>query len=203
MDAPTQRPQRAPHRQRRGLARMELILDAATRVIEERGYERMTTNAVAAEAGISPGSLYQYFSSRQDIASALWGRWSVKVQAIVEDDALTLPETSLGEVVDRVVTPLHALKTSDRVFAELYARVSAADPGLVDQADDQLHERLVAILSTRNPQMGRREISTATSIVEGMFSAIVTRATLTGDPGTDLIEMKRAIVAYLEARGIH
>lgn len=114
-----------------------------------------------------------------------------------------MPGTSLGEVVDRVVTPLHALKTSDRVFAELYARVSAADPGLVDQADDQLHERLVAILATRNPQMGRREISTATSIVEGMFSAIVTRATLTGDPGIDLIEMKRAIVAYLEARGIH
>lgn len=202
MATPAQRPRRAPHRQQRGLARMELILDAATRVIEERGYERMTTNAVAAEAGISPGSLYQYFSSRQDIASALWRRWSVKVQAILDDDALTSPKTPLDEVVDRIVTPLHALKTSDRVFAELYARVSAPDRDVIDQADDQFRDRLVAILAERNPQAGRQEISTATGIVEGMFSAIVTRATLTGDPGTDLAEMKRAIVAYLEARGV-
>ena len=43
------------------------ILKASTRVIEEVSFEKFTTNKVAEAAGISIGSLYQYFPNKQSI----------------------------------------------------------------------------------------------------------------------------------------
>ena len=47
---------------------------AAIRVLIRDGYERLTTNLVAEEAGASVGSLYQYFSSKQELVAALLER---------------------------------------------------------------------------------------------------------------------------------
>ncbi|MDX2092674.1 MAG: helix-turn-helix domain-containing protein [Kofleriaceae bacterium] len=44
---------------------------AATRVFAERGYERATTNQIADKAGVSIGSLYQYFPHKAALAAAL------------------------------------------------------------------------------------------------------------------------------------
>ena len=43
------------------------ILEASTRVLEEVSFEKFTTNKVAEAAGISIGSLYQYFPNKQSI----------------------------------------------------------------------------------------------------------------------------------------
>ena len=43
------------------------ILEASTRVLEEVSFEKFTTNRVAEAAGISIGSLYQYFPNKQSI----------------------------------------------------------------------------------------------------------------------------------------
>lgn len=189
-------------RQRRGLARIDLILEAATQVVAEQGYERATTNAIAARAGISPGSLYQYFSSKQDIASALWQRYSQQLTAVLDVAGLTNPETGTAELVDRVVDPLHALKTTSRAFGELYARTGAEDLEAVNQTNAALHARLVEILSVRNPHADAVLVETATGIVRAMFSLTIAPHSLTGDPQVDVREVKRAMVAYLAAKGL-
>ena len=61
----------ATQRSARGLARMAAIVEAAVVVFARDGVDRATTNAIAAEAGISPGSLYQYFTDRTDILRAV------------------------------------------------------------------------------------------------------------------------------------
>ncbi|CAO5191751.1 HTH tetR-type domain-containing protein [Frankia sp. AiPs1] len=65
----------APRRQERGRRRAESILDAAEAAIDEIGYDGVTTNLIATRAGISPGSLYQYFANKQAIAEALATRY--------------------------------------------------------------------------------------------------------------------------------
>lgn len=47
------------------------ILDAARMLLEERGYDGTSTNRIAAAAGISPGSLYQYFANKDAILHAV------------------------------------------------------------------------------------------------------------------------------------
>lgn len=58
-------------RQARALHKVGLILEAATRLVEERGLEALTTNAIAERAGVSIGTLYQYFDGKEAILDAL------------------------------------------------------------------------------------------------------------------------------------
>lgn len=60
------RPRKVP-RQRRAEETRERILDAAARVFAERGYAHGTTNRIALEAGLSVGSLYQYYPGKDAI----------------------------------------------------------------------------------------------------------------------------------------
>ena len=61
---------RHARRQQRGMLRVEEILQAAGVLFAERGYDKVTTNMIAARAGVSPGSLYQFFPNKEAIAQA-------------------------------------------------------------------------------------------------------------------------------------
>src|SRR5262245_2757752 len=58
-------------RQPRAQATVEAILAATADLLEKSGYARLTTNHVAQRAGISIGSLYQYFPSKEALCHAL------------------------------------------------------------------------------------------------------------------------------------
>ncbi|WP_165965872.1 TetR/AcrR family transcriptional regulator [Actinomadura sp. 7K534] len=55
---------------------MERILEAATRVLSDRGYDGASTNRIAKAAGISNGSLYQYFPNKDAIVIAVLDRFA-------------------------------------------------------------------------------------------------------------------------------
>ncbi len=57
--------------QTRSLATVAAILEAAARILETEGFDAYSTNAVAARAGVSIGSLYQYFPGKDSITRAL------------------------------------------------------------------------------------------------------------------------------------
>lgn len=86
-------------RQARSRALVERVVRAAARVFDERGYASATTNHVAEEAGISIGSLYQYFASKDDLLVALAERHV--------DEALPAVRARL-EALDRARLPLEA-----------------------------------------------------------------------------------------------
>lgn len=61
-------------RQARARETVEAILTAAARILTSEGFEALTTNRVAAVAGVSVGSLYQYFPNKEALARALCER---------------------------------------------------------------------------------------------------------------------------------
>lgn len=65
---------RKPPVQHRSRATVEFVLAAAAQVFEEHGYAGGTTNRIADRAGVSIGTLYQYFPSKEAIAVALLER---------------------------------------------------------------------------------------------------------------------------------
>src|SRR5262245_65035348 len=73
-------PQRV--RRERGLRRMDAILDAAEICFARMGYAEATTNHIAAQAGISPGSLYQFFANKEAIAQALATRYNEELEQV-------------------------------------------------------------------------------------------------------------------------
>ncbi|ELY6247350.1 TetR/AcrR family transcriptional regulator [Cronobacter universalis] len=66
-------PRKAP-RQARSRALVEAIVEATARIFERQGAAACTTNAVAETAGVSIGSLYQYFPNRHALTAALVAR---------------------------------------------------------------------------------------------------------------------------------
>jgi AcrR family transcriptional regulator len=77
--APRKRPQ-----QERSSARVEAILAAALRLLNERGPQSLTTRTIAARAELPIGSIYQYFPNKEAIVAALAGRWMSFFQEVME-----------------------------------------------------------------------------------------------------------------------
>lgn len=69
--------------QQRSRVMVASIIDACARVIAEEGLDALTTNRVAEVAGISNGSLYQYFHDRQDLLEAVTARMSQDIMSLL------------------------------------------------------------------------------------------------------------------------
>lgn len=69
-------------RQERGRRKVEALLDAAEAEFAELGYETATTNAVAARAGASIGSLYQYFPNKRALLDGLVERYVADLRQV-------------------------------------------------------------------------------------------------------------------------
>ena len=87
----------------------------------EVGFEAATTNVIAARAGISPGSLYQFFPNKDAIAEALADRFVARLretQAIFGPEIEYLP---LDELIDHVIDPLVVFHSAHPGFQALFS----------------------------------------------------------------------------------
>jgi AcrR family transcriptional regulator len=129
---------------------VKTILDATARVLIEQGFSGTTTNRVAERAGISVGSLYQYFPSREALVAAVAQRYSETMKASLE--ALLIQ------------TQAENLKTALRCLLRGITDVHAVDP------------ELSRILATELPRLGdmewRKDIaSRAIAIAEALLTS--------------------------------
>lgn len=125
--------------QARSRATVERIVDAATRVLTQDGYHRASTNRIAAEAGVSPGSLYQYFSSKDEIVAAVIGR---VVEGFAESISPALRQAA-GEA------PPEATRTVlEAVLAHLEPRAALLD-AFVDRVPAEAYEEALGQLRAR------------------------------------------------------
>jgi AcrR family transcriptional regulator len=88
------------------------ILEATTHILTQEGYEKANTNRIAERAGISIGSLYQYFPNKESLMAALMERHSSEIAELVESklkDLFDAPlETAIPELVKAVIAA-HAI----------------------------------------------------------------------------------------------
>lgn len=108
--------------QERSRQMVERIVDAGRRVLVEQGYERTTTNRVADAAGISPGSLYQYFPNKQAVLDAVIDRYSSdfadQVAALVMPPMDSDPVAAVRATFSGLLDVLEANKEYVRLLAE-------------------------------------------------------------------------------------
>ena len=104
-------------KQERSQQRVDHLLNAAAQVFEEVGYATATTNAIAAHAGMSIGSLYQFFPNKEAIMDALLKRYLDELQQVVFVREENLPITIL---LDRVLDRLARFHESHAGFRSLF-----------------------------------------------------------------------------------
>jgi AcrR family transcriptional regulator len=95
------KPRRAPSQQRSSHT-VETILEAAARVLEDAGPAGFNTNAVARRAGVSVGSLYQYFPGKQALVAELSRRQARDLQAALSEAAERGRDEPLAQALRRL-----------------------------------------------------------------------------------------------------
>lgn len=96
--------------QQRSRDMVAALIEAASRVIVERGFDHLTTNHVAEAAGVSIGSLYQYFDDKDALVEALLQHKTaqllavvdVRLRALIDTDARVVTQGILEAVFDVV-----------------------------------------------------------------------------------------------------
>jgi AcrR family transcriptional regulator len=193
---------RAPQ-QARGQRRIDAILDAAQQVLAEAGYQGATTNAIAARANTSIGSVYQFFPNKDAIMQALGLRYLEHCRGVfgplLSPQAAALP---LEEWLDRIVDALDTTQRTTIGFKELFCG-AAATPELAD-VDDAMHHQFVlgldGVLAQRAPALDptRRRIRAEVCVrtTEALMALLAESA---GERrALVLAEIKAILAAYLE-----
>ncbi|MFJ1736350.1 TetR/AcrR family transcriptional regulator [Streptomyces sp. NPDC088254] len=141
--AGSQEKEQPRRRQARGERRIAQLLEAAASVFCTTGYTAASTNAIAREAGVSPGTLYQFFPNKEAIAIELGGRLMHEMretygEALAPVDPATPLEEAVGAAVDRFI----AFNCEHPVF---FALMHGPDiPGHVAEQHDALHTTLLS-----------------------------------------------------------
>jgi len=89
--------------QDRSRATVEVILDAAARILVKDGYDAFTTNRVAEKAGVSIGSLYQYFPNKTALLGELQRRHIADLERGIAEMAVQSASAPLADVVRRAI----------------------------------------------------------------------------------------------------
>ncbi|HDR9582259.1 TPA: TetR/AcrR family transcriptional regulator [Burkholderia stabilis] len=189
-------PRKAP-RQRRSVATVDAIVEAAARILERDGFDGYTTNAVAALAGVSIGSLYQYFPNRDALTAALVERESAHLLDDVER-AVTL--SSCDDVLRALVRAAVAHQMRRPVLARLIDFEEARLPlgARTGRVADCLQAALLHALGLRDaprvvaPGVVAHDLF---AIVKGLVDAAGAR----GETDADVLEARawRAVRGYL------
>lgn len=102
--------------QERSRKTVDAILEATSRILVEEGYQAATTTRVAEIAGVSIGSLYQYFPSREALVAAIVDRHVAQILELLAQTTVVAEAQSLEETV--------------RAFVKTVLAVHAVDPKL-------------------------------------------------------------------------
>jgi AcrR family transcriptional regulator len=161
-------------RQARGERRIAQLLEAAASVFSTTGYTAASTNAIAREAGVSPGTLYQFFPNKEAIAVELGDRLMHEMreaygEALAPVDPATPLEEAVGAAVDRFI----AFNCDHPVF---FALMHGPDiPGRIAEAHDALHATLVSriedLLFSLLPDARPADVTRTAHVCLGMYKA--------------------------------
>mgnify|MGYP001277199957 CR=1 FL=1 len=197
-----QKEARPVQRRARGLQRIASILDAAETVFARMGYEEATTNHIAEEALISPGSLYQFFSNKEEIAQALATRYTEELDqaytSVFSVEAAALP---FSLWLDQIIDTLLAFHFSHPAFLILLnTPVSSRVTNLTWALPQELQSRFEKGFERRAPTLdpARRYLSVTLSVE--FFKAALLLILRTEEDQRQLVvdELKTALRRYLE-----
>ncbi len=101
---------------------VERIVEAGRAVLARDGYARFATTRVAEEAGISPGSLYQYFRNKDELLTVLmeryWAELGDRVAASLADHLTEPPEHLIPNAIEALLSALERESRLLRVVVE-------------------------------------------------------------------------------------
>jgi AcrR family transcriptional regulator len=188
---------RLPQRQR-GHERVAALLEAAAGCFVEKGYEATTMTEVAARAGASIGSLYQYFPTKEVLAQALVEQYSQAVYAELGKLAEQSAQWNTEELAQRLCAFLVTFRKRHPAFVMLVEATPApAVDGMAIRR--RVRAELQALLASRALHRSSEEMHAAAVVVQQMMKAAIAIHAEPAMPGRPaaLAQLQHAMQLYL------
>lgn len=161
--------------QRRSQETVEVILRATAQILSHDGLEHLTTNGVAERAGVSVGSLYQYFPDKEALVAEVRRRYEEAFRERLVALTRELDGLPLGEAIARCVRALIAVHAED---PHLHNAVSSA--GIGEAERHLMHQLAATWLEVRRDEVRRpnRAVAAAMAVdtAESLIHGIALRA---------------------------
>ena len=192
--------------QERSRATVQALLDATARVLTQEGYDRASTNRIAATAGVSVGSLYQYFPNKEALVAALVARHNREMldllrEALKEVASLDLA-TAIAKLVRAAVDAHRVDPALHRVFDEQVPRMGQL--AKIEALQGETFQLVRSYLEQRRNEISVRDLNSATSILVTTVEALTHQFVIhrPGAPERDrdrfIDEVTRLVVGYLQ-----
>jgi AcrR family transcriptional regulator len=185
---------------------VETLLDATARVLTREGYDRASTNRIAEIAGVSIGSLYQYFPNKEALVAALVARHNREMlqllRGALKEVGTSDLETAMRGLV-RANVDAHLVDPAlHRIFAEQVPRMGQL--AKIEALQRETFLLIRAYLEERRSEISATDLDSATAIcvttVEALTHEFVIHKphALDGDRDRFIGEVTRMIVGYLQ-----
>ncbi len=195
--------------QARARETVESILEAAVDLFSSRGYARTSTNHIARRAGVSVGSLYQYFPNKDALLTALLARHLAAVESAVREclPPLADPRVPLRDGLRHLLERLYGVHEADPRLARAVERQAGQMPVVPEglAGHKRSHVAPVARILSARPDVrpGNHELMALllTEITETVTGIVIHG--LAGRFGREeaLDEAVEALCGYVERRG--
>ena len=190
--------------QARSAASVEAILKATIQVLTSVGKERLTTTRVALRAGVSIGTLYQYFPNKSALLQAALNRHLNEVAEAVERVCQEQKASTLQHMATALINTFLDAKMKDaKASAALYSVSSDVDGAkIVQQMGVRTNKAIVEMLSTAREPI-TKDPQLVASMLQGAMVGVSRRLLESGSPGKQLNALRQELIffvcAYLEA----
>jgi AcrR family transcriptional regulator len=193
--------------QKRSQVTVETLLDATARVLTREGYDRASTNRIAAVAGVSVGSLYQYFPNKEALVATLVARHNREMLQLLRDALEKVASldlaTAMRELV-RATVDAHLVDPAlHRIFAEQVPRMGQL--AKIEALQRETFLLIRAYLQERRDEISVGDLDSATSICVTTVEALTHEFVIDkpeapeGDRDRFIDEVTRLVVGYLRA----
>ena len=193
-----QRVKRRTPSQRRGRDKVELIFEATLRILDREGEPALTTNRIAEVAGVSIGTLYQYFANRRAILDGLVQRELDTIGRLARQSLQTAAPFEPGARIRLLVRAvLHAFGARPALRLQLVYSASAGA-----MSAERLHALVVGLLTsggvmTRDQGLQRIPQAEAYVVVHAFVGVL--RGLMAAPPDVPIQAVEDALVRSLLA----
>ena len=192
--------------QARSTATIEVLHEATIQVLLKEGIVKCNTTRIAERAGVSVGSIYQYYPNRDSLLAAVLQRHLDSVAEKIEELCLKYEKTSIKTLISALVDEIILAKLSNPEESKALYAISGERGGL--DLSKRMNDRMLAAISNLLESASDIEFDDSQIIAEFVLGAIMglIRRVLENQV-TDKVEqvleshLKLMVVAYLQQVG--
>ena len=201
----SRRPAKSPRRrakQDRAKQTVAVVLEAAAQVLQREGYARATTNRIAQVAGVSVGTIYQYFPDKDRIFDALIRREIAGELAILAA-AVPDPRTPLGDALRTVLeTLVRARPDAPLLYRALEQVPNAIFRRRVAEAREGAVAWVRALLRSHPKEIRVKDLDVAAFLLVSAAEGVAMNATPEFYRSRGAAELATLFIRYLTGGGV-